>query len=664
VLELGRHSVERVQPAATAAGCPFAGNVQRYDVTNRWLSSLRLSLRERRRERVARGGPRLGRTTRLLLGLLVVLVLAIAGCFVYLLPTHPGTELTIDRVLQLSRARQIADAQVRDQDSLITGHYVDAATATHPVAFHAQYPRNDAVAGQLITTLAAGGASVRVDPQTDKGVVQVVLTVLLPLMLLADLFALFLAGGRGGGGQLGAVTMFGQLRHGKVRGGDQFAATFGDAAGVDEAVAELREVVDYLREPARYRQVGAVAPKGILMVGPPGCGKTLLARGVAGEAGVPFFRVSGAEFVEALVGVGAARVRDLFARVRAVAPAILFIDELDAAGRRRGGGSGGGGEERDQTLNQLLVEMDGFDASSGVVVIAATNRPDILDPALLRPGRFDRHVTVDRPDVDRRQAILRLHAQGRPMAPIDLAQVARQTAGFSGADLAGVINEAALLSLRDGRSTIGLADVNEAVQRVLSGPQRRGHLMSEEERRRVAAHEAGHCVVAAALCESVPHRLSITARGVALGTSSVERGDDAVLLTEEQLRQRLAVVMAGRAAEELLMGSASTGAEHDLETATRLARDIAGRYGLVADVGAIRVLAANGDFLGGELGVTGVSQATHERFDAAVVELVGSAQACARDVLTRERERLERVVARVLEDETVEGAALTALLER
>ncbi|MDQ3878695.1 MAG: AAA family ATPase, partial [Actinomycetota bacterium] len=323
-------------------------------------------------------------------------------------------------------------------------------------------------------------------------------------MILANLFALLFTAGKGGSSGIGDVLMFGSIGKGsdkRRKKGLAAAVGFGDVAGADEAVAELKEVVDYLKDPERYEEIGATPPKGVLLFGPPGCGKTLLAKAVAGEAGVPFFSVAGAEFVESLVGVGAARVRDLFARVRAVSPAIVFIDELDAAGRKRAQGGGSGGtDEREQTLNQILVEMDGFDVSAGMVVIGATNRPDILDPALLRPGRFDRHITVDQPDHVGRKLILELHARNRPMAPsVDFDYLARRTPGFSGADLANVINEAALLTVRDARGLVEMPELEEAIQRVLAGPKKKGRVLSPEEQIRAAYHETGHAVAAAAV---------------------------------------------------------------------------------------------------------------------------------------------------------------------
>ena len=404
----------------------------------------------------------------------------------------------------------------------------------------------------------------------------------------------------------------------------------------------------------------------MLLFGPPGCGKTLIARAVAGEAGVPFFNVAGAEFVESLVGVGAARVRDLFAKVREVAPAIVFIDELDAAARRRGvGGGGGGSDEREQTLNQLLVEIDGFDVQSGLVVMGATNRPDILDPAIVRPGRFDRHVTVEQPDHEGRRRILELHARKKPMAgDVDFDGLAKATPGFTGADLANVINEAALLTVRGQRREIENDLLSEAVQRVLHGPQRRGRVLSPAERRRAAVHESGHAVVAAAVGRGEDiHRLSILSRGRGLGLTSVRLDSDAVLFTQEDLVNQLVVSFGGVAAEELGLGSSSTGAEQDFEHATWLAREIAGRYGMSEKLGRMRILAHDADeFLGATLGLNQMSQRLHEDFDDEVRRLLDEAEARAKAIVAHNRSVLEDLVGTLLERETLEGEALATAL--
>ncbi len=622
-----------------------------------------LAARRRRRRLTGRPAPASRRTTlSLLAGLAVLAMLLVAGLS-YLAPDSAGRTLTLDEVGELAEQRRITTVELRDEDAQLVGRFVAGrAGPTGEGTFTSTYPKSGSVTGALLAQLSASGAGVSVDPQSGKATVRLLLTVLLPLMVLANLFALLLTVSRGGGSGIGEVTDFSRSKTGE-RDGSAFG--FDDVAGVGEAVVELREVVDYLKDPARYRDLGAAPPKGVLLFGPPGCGKTLLAKAVAGEAGVPFFSAAGAEFVESLVGVGAARVRDLFARVRAASPAILFIDELDAAGRRRGSGaSGGGTDEREQTLNQMLVEMDGFDVSSGIVVIAATNRPDILDPALLRPGRFDRHVTIEKPDVEARRDILALHGSSRPLEPdVDLDELARRTPGFSGADLANVVNEATLLAIRDGRSTVGDADLREAVQRVTGGPKRRGHLMSEDERRRVAVHEAGHAVVLAALGKAGEiSRVSVVATGRAAGRVSLTGDEDKVVLSRTQLESQLVVLLAGTAAEQLLLGEGSTGSEDDLERASALSRDLVGRYGL-SPLGRLRLLAAGSDgYLGGEVAMADIAPDTHAAFDAEVLRVLTLAESAATELLVTHRAAVEVLVERLLHEETIEGPALVGLL--
>ena len=600
---------------------------------------------------------------RTVLGLLITLIallLLFLGALVYLKPDRPGDRLALDEVSRLADAGRIDTLTLHDHDAVVTGRLDDGRR------FSASYPADGAVTATLIELGADNGARVAVDQQATKESVRTITTFLLPLMILANLFALLFVGSKAAGGGIGAIETFGTLRGGKGEARASTGVTFDDVAGAGEAVTELREVVDYLRDPTRYADVGAAPPKGVLLFGPPGCGKTLIARAVAGEAGVPFFNVSGAEFVESLVGVGAARVRDLFLKVREVAPAILFVDELDAAARRRGvGGGTGGADEREQTLNQLLVEVDGFDVSQGIVVIGATNRPDILDPAVLRPGRFDRHVTVDHPSPDDRQKILELHARGKPIDPaVDFSGLARRTPGFTGADLANVINEAALLTVRERRGTINEDLLDEAVQRVLHGPQRRGRVLSPAERERAAIHESGHAIVAAAhgKAEDV-HRVSILARGRGLGLTGVRQDSDAVLHTRDDLLGQLEVTLAGLAAEELILGQPSTGAEQDVEHATVLAREIAGRYGMSEALGRARLVAHDADeFLGTGMAVAMVSESTHEALDAEVRRLLDEAETGAKALIKKHRKVLDRLVETLLDREAVEGDALTDIL--
>ncbi|MGH9282869.1 MAG: ATP-dependent metallopeptidase FtsH/Yme1/Tma family protein, partial [Acidimicrobiales bacterium] len=477
---------------------------------------------------------------------------------------------------------------------------------------------------------------------------------------------IFLA--KGGDSTMADIAGFGRLgrkgKKGRGKGKGNRPSTgvsFADVGGAEEAVAELREVTDYLRDPKRFEAYGAAAPKGVLLFGPPGCGKTLLARAVAGEAGVPFFAVSGAEFVESLVGVGAARVRDLFRQVKEVAPAIVFIDEIDAVGRRRSG-EGSTGGEREQTVNQLLVELDGFEVNQGIVLMGATNRPDILDPALLRPGRFDRHVTLEPPEVHGRQAILELHAKDKPMADgIDFAHLAKRTPGFTGADLANVVNEGALLAIRQGSGAkVGMDQLNEAVLRVLHGPQRRGKLVTGEERRRLAYHESAHALVAAGLGQAgAIQRVSIVARsGRSLGSSVIASDDERVLFTTSELEARLCIAMAGAAAEALVFGDRSTTSEDDLAKANAMAREMVGLHGMSTEVGPLRLLSTDGGYLGGEARlVDAVSGATLGAFDAAVRALVEAATARAGEILAANRDQLDRMADALEEQETLEGPA-------
>jgi cell division protease FtsH len=521
------------------------------------------------------------------------------------------------------------------------------------------FPSSDALTALVAESVTSAGARVTVDPQSFKRALNDVKTFLLPLMILANLFGLLFTVSRGGGSGIGEVMMFGTIGSRRVGRGQSKAVTFDSVAGADEAVAELREVRDYLADPAKYEEIGATPPKGVLLVGPPGCGKTLLAKAVAGEAGVPFFSVAGAEFVESLVGVGAARVR-----VRVVAPAIVFIDELDAAGRKRGsGGSSGGSDEREQTLNQMLVEMDGFEVSSGIVVIGATNRPDILDPALLRPGRFDRHVTIDQPDSEGRLQILELHAKGKPVAAkVDFEYLAKRTPGFSGADLANVLNEAALLTVREGKPEIEMPELEEAIQRVLAGPKKRGRLLSDEEEQRAAYHEGGHAVVAAASgrLDDV-HRVTILARGKAVATAGI-RTSDALMLTRGQLFSQLVTAMGGIAAEELVFGEPSTGAEEDLERATNIARDMVGRFGMGSK--RRRLLSHEIDeFLGGDVALSDISPETHHEMESEIDRLLSAAEQEATRLLVENREVLERLATRLVTEETLEGEEVVAVLE-
>jgi cell division protease FtsH len=530
----------------------------------------------------------------------------------------------------------------------------------------AAYPASGALTQQLLKELSSSGGSVAVDQQSGKATKAIVVQFLIPILLLVCLFSLFMR--QGGDGAAGGIAGFSQFAgKGRKKGkGTADRITFADVAGAGEALAELREIRDYLADPSKYLAVGAAAPKGVLLVGPPGTGKTLLAKAVAGEADAAFFSLSGSDFVESLVGVGAARVRDLFRKARKASPAIIFIDELDAAGRKRGAGIGQGNDEREQTLNQILVEMDGFAGDGGLVVMGATNRPDILDPALLRPGRFDRQVVIDVPDVHGRLEILRLHGNKRPLAPdASLEEVARQTPGFSGAELANVINEAALLSVRDGRGQIDAATLDEAIDRVVAGPAKH-HILTEHERWLIAIHEASHAVVTDALGHTASTRkLSIVARGRQLGTAAHMLSDrDQTIMTKPDLQSQLIVITAGLAGERIAFGHTSTSVHDDLHAATALARSMVTSFGMSEALGLVTIGEKSGEvFLGASLQDLGsVGPETLNLIDNEVERMVGDAEARAAVVLDRNWSTVEETASALLEQETLSGVALDAVL--
>ncbi|HZU56685.1 MAG TPA: ATP-dependent zinc metalloprotease FtsH [Actinocrinis sp.] len=485
-----------------------------------------------------------------------------------------------------------------------------------------------------------------------------VLVTLLPFVLLVIVFLFLMNQMQGGGSR---VMNFGKSRA-KMITKDTPKTTFADVAGVDEAIEELQEIKEFLESPAKFQAIGAKIPKGVLLYGQPGTGKTLLARAVAGEAGVPFFSISGSDFVEMFVGVGASRVRDLFEQAKANAPAIVFVDEIDAVGRHRGAGLGGGHDEREQTLNQLLVEMDGFDVKGGVILIAATNRPDILDPALLRPGRFDRQIAVDAPDLNGRQQILQVHAKGKPLTPdVDLMAVARRTPGFTGADLANVLNEAALLTARSDKKLIDNSALDEAIDRVVAGPQKRTRLMSDHEKKITAYHEGGHALVAHALPNTDPvHKVTILPRGRALGYTMVLPDEDKYSTTRNELLDQLAYALGGRAAEELVFHDPTTGAGNDIEKATKLARAMVTQYGMTERLGTIKLGQDSGEvFLGRDMGhQRDYSEEVAAIVDEEVKKLIETAHDEAWEVLVENRDILDRLVLELLEKETLDKAQI------
>ncbi|WP_370132744.1 ATP-dependent zinc metalloprotease FtsH [Streptacidiphilus sp. EB103A] len=503
---------------------------------------------------------------------------------------------------------------------------------------------------QAVTDNKLGSYTVKVDKQ--NAFVGLLLS-FLPFVLIILVFLFLMNQMQGGGSR---VMQFGKSKA-KLITKDTPKTTFSDVAGADEAVEELHEIKEFLQEPAKFQAVGAKIPKGVLLYGPPGTGKTLLARAVAGEAGVPFYSISGSDFVEMFVGVGASRVRDLFEQAKANAPAIVFVDEIDAVGRHRGAGLGGGHDEREQTLNQLLVEMDGFDVKGGVILIAATNRPDILDPALLRPGRFDRQIAVDRPDLTGRHDILKVHQKGKPVAPdVDLMVVARRTPGFTGADLANVLNEAALLTARSDKKLIDNGTLDEAIDRVVAGPQKRTRIMSEKEKKITAYHEGGHALVAAASPNSDPvHKVTILSRGRALGYTMVLPDEDKYSTTRNEMLDQLAYMMGGRAAEELVFHDPTTGASNDIEKATTTARAMVTQYGMTERLGAIKFGTDGSEpFLGREMGhQRDYSEEVAGLVDEEVKKLIENAHNEAWEILVENRDVLDNLVLELLEKETL-----------
>ena len=558
------------------------------------------------------------------------------------------TQLRLSRFQELVDGGKIRTAEVvgesRVRGELRSGEKYEA---TFPAAY----------ADELTERLLA--ADVDVDSKQAKSNVWLNLLInFLPIVLLMGGFLYIISSMQGGGSR---VMQFGKAKP-RVVSKDEPKVTFADVAGADEAVAELVEIKDFLEAPAKFHAIGAKIPKGVLLYGPPGTGKTLLARAVAGEAGVPFFSISGSDFVEMFVGVGASRVRDLFEQAKANPPAIIFMDEIDAVGRHRGAGMGGGHDEREQTLNQLLVEMDGFDVKSGVILIAATNRPDILDPALLRPGRFDRQIVVDRPDLEGRKAILEVHAKGKPLdGSIDLAVLARRTPGFTGADLANLMNEAALLAARYNGREITMPHLEEAIDRVIGGPERKTRVMSEQEKLVIAYHEGGHALVGHVLPHADPvHKVSIVARGRALGWTLSLPTEDRYIVSRSQLRHQLAVLLGGRTSEELIFSEVTTGAANDIEKASEIARAMVTQYGMSEVLGPLQLGQQNQEvFLGKDFGhQANYSDEVAARIDAEVRRIIEDAHAEAESILRAHRATLDRLAAALMEHETLDTPAL------
>ena len=570
--------------------------------------------------------------------------------------------ITSDFVTAVNEDR-VAEVTYHAASATLDGTYYKDATAKEAgelSSFKSTYTGDD----MLQELMAAHPETKYNEDVTTSGWITTLLTTLLPLLLIFGVLIFFMSQVSGANSK---QMQFGKTKAKKVSE-ETPKVRFSDVAGIDEAVEELEEIKDFLSNPAKYQAMGAKIPRGVLLVGPPGTGKTLLARAVAGEAGVPFFSISGSDFVEMFVGVGASRVRDLFAQAKESAPAIIFIDEIDAVGRQRGAGLGGGHDEREQTLNQLLVEMDGFESNDSVIMIAATNRVDILDPALLRPGRFDRQIVVDRPDLKGREQILKVHCEGKPMASdVDLAALASLTSGFTGADLANLLNEAALLAARRSKSIITNDEVTESMERVVAGPERKGRIMTEKEKAAIAYHESGHALVGHLLNHTDPiHKISIIARGQALGYTLSIPSEDRFLQSKSEMIDNLAMFLGGRVAEEIMNdGDVTTGASNDLERATKMAKAMVTRYGM-SDVLGHQVYGEPNQevFLGRDFGSTpDYSQETANTIDEEVARLMTTAHDTAFRILSENRTQLELMANVLLERETVEGKAVEALLD-
>ena len=601
----------------------------------------------------------MSRTARTVLIYLVVTTVAIMAVNSFVGGAAAPERITLDRLETFMASGQVQSVVVKSKSNVIKGVLNPGVLTGGAVDFETTY--TEGYEGDLTAALLANVAKVEIDPE-NPSFIQWFLGTILPYVLIFGIFIFILLRMQGGGNR---VMSFGKARARQVSR-DQPKVTFKDVAGLDEAVAELQEIKDFLAKPQKFRAMGAKIPKGVLLYGPPGTGKTLLARAVAGEAGVPFFSISGSDFVEMFVGVGASRVRDLFEQAKAQAPAIIFVDEIDAVGRHRGAGLGGGHDEREQTLNQLLVEMDGFDVNTGVILIAGTNRPDILDPALLRPGRFDRQVMVDRPDLRGREAILRVHAKGKPLSEeIDLAVLARQTPGFTGADLANLINEAALLSARFGKDEIGQEELEEAADRVIAGPERRSMVMTEEDKKVTAYHEAGHALVGFALPRADPvHKATIIPRGRSLGHTLLLPTEDRVHMRRSEMVDRLAMMLGGRTAEELIFSDPTTGASDDIKRSTDLARRMVMEWGMSDRLGPMKYGQPEGEvFLGRDYTRhQDYSDEVASIIDEEVRRLITRAHDEARAILATHRQALDRLAGALIERETLDEGEIRDLL--
>jgi cell division protease FtsH len=586
--------------------------------------------------------------TLLIYGVSIIMLALVAQWW---FDTVAGPEqVTLSEFVESMEAGDFETVQILERSNEVQARVKDSQAPDGAWDLFAPYP--DGYEGELTATAIATDTPVSSDSQ-PPGFFDYLISFLPWLFLLGFMVFIFMQM-QGGGNR---VMQFGKSKA-KLVGKEQPKVTFDDVAGLEEAKEELEEIKDFLANPDKYRQMGAKIPKGVLLFGPPGTGKTLLAKAVAGEAGVPFMTISGSDFVEMFVGVGAARVRDLFEQAKATAPAIVFIDEIDAVGRHRGAGLGGGHDEREQTLNQLLVELDGFEGNSGVIVMAATNRPDILDPALLRPGRFDRQIVVDAPDLEGRAAILEVHSKGKPLgSEIDLHVLARRTPGFTGADLANLINEAALLTARRKKKKIGMSELEEAIERVIAGPERKTRVMTDEEKKLIAFHETGHALVGYALPNSDPvHKVTIVSRGRSLGHTLALPTHDRYLIRRSELVDQLAMLLGGRTAEELIFADPTSGAANDIEKATQIARRMVMEYGMSDKLGPMQYGKANGEvFLGRDYSrQQDYSDEVAAFIDEEVRKMINAAHEEAKVILSHHKEAMERMVDELLEHETVD----------
>ncbi|HRJ74784.1 MAG TPA: ATP-dependent zinc metalloprotease FtsH [Anaerolineales bacterium] len=564
--------------------------------------------------------------------------------------SNAAEPLTISRVAQQVQTGQVSRIIVEGDDVIrvITTNGTEAESRKETATTLVEQLRSFGVTSEQLAKV-----DIEVEAPSAWGGVLSGALYLLPILFMGGLLWFIF---RQAQGSNNAAMSFGKSRA-RMFSGEHPTVTFSDVAGAEEAKQELSEVVEFLKEPQKFIQLGARIPKGVLLVGPPGTGKTLMAKAVSGEAGVPFFSISGSEFVEMFVGVGASRVRDLFDQAKRHSPCIIFVDEIDAVGRQRGAGLGGSHDEREQTLNQMLVEMDGFDTDTNVIIIAATNRPDILDPALLRPGRFDRRVTLDRPDVKGREAILNVHVKGKPLDPqINLGAIARGTPGFAGADLENLVNESAILAARRNKKAIGQPEMEEAIERVVMGPERKSRLISDEEKRIIAYHEAGHAIVANAIIEADPvQKVTIVGRGQAGGVTWFRPDEDRILMSRKKMLATLAMALGGRAAEELIFDDITSGASNDIEQVTRMARAMVTRLGMSAEMGTL-VYGQKEEliFLGREISEQrDYSDAVAEQIDREVRKIVEEAYKQAKNLVKKYRKQLELVAQKLLEVESI-----------